>query len=68
MSLRINLANTVTQKISKNPVVSCINLKGSELKEVDTFSYLGSVVTRNGKIQNEVNERIKKKHHHFIIL
>ena len=30
--------------------------------EVDTFSYLDSVVTSNGKIQNEINERIKKHH------
>ena len=65
--LKINLAKTVKQKISRNPDVSCINLKGRQLKEVDTFSYLGSVVTRNRKIQNEVNERIKK-YHNFTIL
>jgi hypothetical protein len=35
-------------------------LKARKLKEVGTFSYLGSAVTSNGKIQNEVNERIKK--------
>ena len=42
----------VIQKISENPDVSCINLKVRQLQEVDTSSYLGSVVTRNGKIQN----------------
>ena len=28
--------------------------------EVDTFSYLGNEVTKNEKIQIEINERIKK--------
>ena len=35
-------------------------MKERPLKEVDTFSYLGSAVTRNGKIQNKMNKRIKK--------
>ena len=48
-------------KISRDPDASYINLKGDKLKEVDTFSYLCSVVTRNGKIHNEINERIKKQ-------
>ena len=54
--------------ISINPDISCIILKGIHLKEVDTFSYLGSVVTVNGKIQNEINERIKKasQFYHFV--
>ena len=43
------------QKNRRNLDVSCINLKGRQLKQVDTFSYLGSIVTRNGKIQNEKN-------------
>ena len=38
-----------SSKISRNSDVRCINLKGRQLKE-DTFSFLGSVVTRNGKI------------------
>ena len=29
-------------------------------EEVETFSYLGSIIIRNGKIQSEINERIKK--------
>ena len=50
------LSNTCLKKYLH---FNCINLKGRELKEVDTFSYLGSVVTSNTKIQNEVNESIK---------
>ena len=30
------------------------------MKETDTFLYLSSVLTRNGNIQNEINERIEK--------
>jgi hypothetical protein len=37
-----------------------LNLKGKQLKIVDTSSYLGGVVTRNRKIQVEINERPKK--------
>ena len=33
------------QKIRRNSDVNCINLKGRQLKEADTFSYQGSVVT-----------------------
>ena len=58
--LKINLEKRPIQKIRRNLNVSCINLKGRQFKEVDTFSYLGSVVTRNVKIQNEINKRIKK--------
>ena len=53
----INLEKTMIQQIWD---VSCINLKGRQLKEIDTFLYLGSIVTRNGKILYETNERIKK--------
>ena len=59
--LKINSEKTAIQKISRNTDVSCINLKGRQLKEVDTLSHLGSVVTCHWKILNEKNERIKKK-------
>ena len=44
-----------------------MNLKGRQLKEIDTFSYLDSAVIRNGKIQNE---RIKEasKFYHVAVL
>ena len=43
------------QKNSRNPDVSCINLKGRQSKEVDLSSMLNS----NGNIQNEINEKNK---------
>ena len=57
---KINLEKTAKQKVSRNPNVSYINLKGTQSKEVDTFLYLGSVVTSNENFQNEINERITK--------
>ena len=55
--LRINLEKTVTQKNQQNHRCKLFKHKGKQLKEVDMFSNVGSMVTRNGKIQNE---RIKK--------
>ena len=58
-NLRNNLEKIVIQKISRNPDINCIYLKGRQLKEVDKFSYLVSVVTRNGKIQNQIKKYLK---------
>jgi hypothetical protein len=37
-----------------------MKLDGKDIKEVDTFIYLGSSINKNGKIQKEINERIRK--------
>jgi hypothetical protein len=37
-----------------------MKLDGKDIKEVDTFIRLGSSINNNGKIQNEINERIRK--------
>jgi len=50
-----------------NPDISCMNFKGRQLKEVDIF-ICSSVATSNGKIQNEINERIKKASQSFYYL
>ena len=47
-----NPDNFCIEKNCRKPDVSCRNLKGRQLKETDTVSYLCSVVIRNGKIQN----------------
>jgi hypothetical protein len=50
--------------VGKNTVVK---INGKDIKEVDKSVYLGSVVEKNGKIQNEINERTGKasKFHHL---
>jgi hypothetical protein len=37
-----------------------MKISGSEIKQVDKCTYLGSVMEKNGMIQNEINERIIK--------
>jgi hypothetical protein len=36
-----------------------VKISGSETKQVGKFTYLGSVVEKNGKIPNEINESIR---------
>jgi hypothetical protein len=59
--LQINLEKTAMlktlKKCNKNTV---IKMNGKEIKEVDKFVYLVSVVEKNGKIQNKINKRIGK--------
>jgi hypothetical protein len=56
------------QKIRRNSDVNCINLKGRQLKEADTFSYQGSVVTiAMGKFRMKLMKGWKN-HRSFIIL
>jgi hypothetical protein len=37
-----------------------MKISGSEIKQVDRFTSLGSMEEKNSEIQNEINERIKK--------
>jgi hypothetical protein len=57
--LKINLDKTVMLKISRNKTRETMKLDWKDIKEVDTFTYLGSNINKNGKIQNEINERRK---------
>jgi hypothetical protein len=37
-----------------------MKISASEIKQVDVFTYLGSEIEKNGEIQNDTNERIRK--------
>jgi hypothetical protein len=37
-----------------------MKVSGSKIKQVSTFTYLGSMVEKNSEEQNEINERIRK--------
>jgi hypothetical protein len=39
---------------------TAVKINGKQIKEVDKFVCLGSMVEKNGKTQNEINERIGK--------
>jgi hypothetical protein len=45
------------RKEEKNTIMK---ISGNEMKQFDRFICLGSVVEKNGKIQNEINKRISK--------
>jgi hypothetical protein len=66
--LKINLDKTVMLKTSRNQTKETMKLDGKDIKEVDTFTYLGSCINKNRKIQNEINERIRKasNFHHLV--
>jgi hypothetical protein len=55
-------------KISRNQTKETMKLDGNDIKEVDTFTYLGSCINENGKTQNEIDERIRKasNFHHLV--
>jgi hypothetical protein len=59
--LQINLEKTALLKLSTNGgKKTVVKINGKEIKYVDKFVYLGSVVEKNGNIQNEIHERIGK--------
>jgi hypothetical protein len=58
--LNINLEKTVMLKLLRNGGKNSGENKCKRDKRIDTVVYLGSVVEKNGKIQNKINERIGK--------
>jgi hypothetical protein len=59
--LEMNLDKTVILKLSRNGGKNTVvKINGKEIKEVDEFVNLRSLVEKNGDIQNEINERIQK--------
>ena len=63
--LKINNNKTIILKIRRDQTATNINLEGISLKEVDTLSYLDSIITRSWKIQNE---RIKKSINFYFLV
>ena len=59
--LEINQKKSFTQAISKKKVVPKCSIKeeGAIIKQVDNFTYLGSLITSNGKSDKEILRRIR---------
>ena len=55
--LKINVAKTEHLSTSENPLP--IELNGEELKNVDHFKYLGSVIDKDGTIDRDVDLRVQ---------
>ena len=65
--LHINKEKTELMKINAKQQTP-ITLEGENLKEVNTFTYLGSVVSSTGGTDEDVKARIGKARHAFITL
>jgi len=60
MGLKLNKRKTEVMVISKkNNEIKCnINVEGTTLKQVNSFKYLGTVITSDGRCNTEVRSRI----------
>ena len=63
-SLRININKTEVMRVNNN-WQEAIQLQGKEIKEADSFTYLGSVVSKDGGTDEDIKKRINKARHAF---
>ena len=58
--LKISAAKTETQRISRNPVKDNINIDiaGIKLNQVEDFTYLGGVISSDGRCGHDIRKRI----------
>ena len=58
--LKINIANTEVQVISRQQQDININIGGTKLLQVKKFVYLGGTITQSGKCPEDIKNRIGK--------
>ena len=58
--LKINIAKTEVQVISKRSQEINININGKPLQQVDKFVYLGGTISQSGSCSDDVQHRIGK--------
>ena len=59
MGLTINCKNTYSLTVSKRKCPVCkLNVKDKEIKQVDSFTYLGSIITSDGRSETDIKCRI----------
>ena len=64
VGLQININKTEVMRVNNNRQ-EAIQLQGKEIKEADSFTYLGSVVSKDGGTDEDNRNRIKKARHAF---
>jgi len=62
--LKINTRKTEVMRINNKQEVP-IQLQGENIKETDRFTYLGSIVSKDGGADDDVRSRINKARHAF---
>ena len=58
--LVINAKKTKTMVISREPCKHKIKLNGEVLEQVDSYKYLGVIISSNCSLKEEINQRISK--------
>jgi hypothetical protein len=58
--MKINIKNTEVKIIAKQEVKEKVFAENRELKQTTEFTYLGSVISSNGKIQAEIENKCCK--------
>ena len=64
VGLQININKTEVMRVNNNRQ-EAIQLQGKEIKEADSFTYLGSVVRKDGGTDEDIRNRINKARHAF---
>lgn len=67
LGLNINLKKTKIMRINARNKNS-VQVNGEPLEDVDTFTYLGSIITTSGGTDEDITSRINKARHVFAIL
>ena len=59
MGLAINCKTTYSSTVSRRKCPDCkLNVKDKEIKQVDGFTYLGSIITSDGRSETDIKCRI----------
>ena len=64
VGLQININKTEVMRVNNNRQ-EVIKLQGKEIKEADSFTYLGSVTSKDGETDEDIRNRISKARHAF---
>ena len=64
VGLQINIDKTEVMRVNNNRQ-EAIQLQGKEIKEADSFNYLGSVVSKDGGTDEDIRNIINKARHAF---
>jgi hypothetical protein len=67
VGLKVNSGKTKLMKINTN-VQNQLQVNGDDIGAVEEFTYLGSLVTRDGRVSEDVGARIRKVTAGFIQL
>ena len=66
VGLQININKTEVMRVNYNRQEAIhVQLQGKEIKESDSFTYLGSVVSKDGGTEEDIRNRINKARHAF---